>query len=423
MKKICLHLITLIYAFLLVSCACDPSTNSCFQGKPCADLLKETWLNQVNLNPNQWLNGADKWFLTGEPNRIEQCNSRAPFSGAITTSSVHVPNFVNVSTNGNYQVQIVGSDTRNSVTIVGPNDAARLVAVEVYDHTLFIHQAKNSGTNSCAPALNRVIVRIAVHNLRSLTNRGPGAIYGRNVMSNGLSIYSSGSANIMLAGPVNLTCVTQTGTGTVTVIGACTPSLCIKVKGNGGVNVSGRVGVQFISHHGNGNVNIIGTDTDSLKIDASGSGRTALAGYANLKEVIAKGCSRVYLYWVNSASTYVSASEHARVGLAGNAKNLNVDTTGAARFEGSCLHASNVYVITRDTSHANIAAANKLFANAEDYSSIYFFGAPRNISRFVARKGVVLPVWNEGTPCPPPPSMPWNQPIRHNYKNDRPIYK
>ncbi len=403
MKKIGFTWFIFLCVMLLTTCGCH---SNCFKktiwDEDCTPsdarntLLRETWLCHINTNTALWTRCADHWFLTGEPNCIERSNLHAPASQTVSKMVVRVPNFCNISYGGDFQVQIIGHQDRNSVSIIGPHSAARRVSIEFYKNTLYVGTVKTlNGPCDVHAPMSQVIVRIGVRDLHSIKQCGCGTIYGRNISGRGLIINSSGRGDTMLVGvgDLDVASVTQTGSGTVTIINTCTPYLCLKVVGNGNVNISGRVGVQSIVHHGNGTVNIVGTDTDSLVINAAGMGLTNVVGFANLKRVVAIDCSQVYLYWVNSCGTYVCERNHAMVGLAGHTANLNVDLSDEAHFQGSYLHGGNVYVRTRDESHANVVADKRIFANADGLSSIYFYGTPTNVSRFMSGKGVVIPVW------------------------------
>jgi hypothetical protein len=397
MQKIGLLGIIILLFCTMTACSND---NGYDQTQLRENLLKETWMQRINLDPNNWVRGADPWFLTGNPNSLEQYyNKSAPPSKAITTLMVHVPDFTNVSVSGDFQVQIIGRAEHNSVYIVGPNASTRQVVVEMLNNTLYVHKTKES--KDC---LKNVIVRINIHDLQVLKNFGSSNIYGRDVISSHLAINSCNCGNIFLTGDMDLTHVNQTGTGTVVVIGANTPCLDIKVKGKGSVKVNGHVGIQNISHWGDGDVEILGADSDALRITAYGKGITNVVGYVNLKKVTANDSSRIYVYWINSSSLYVSASGNARIGLAGAATNMNADIIDTSRFEGQYLHGDTVYARTRNWSHANVASDKKIFAAALDSSSIYIFGSPNMVSRYTSQKGAIIPIWVDA--LPPQPFVP-----------------
>jgi hypothetical protein len=247
-----------------------------------------------------------------------------------------------------------------------------------------------------------VIVRIGMNELNNLVVNGTNLVEGKDITSRNLTVKANGNNNqVLLTGIMNVTCVTQNGTGTISIIGAYSPNVdLIDYKGN--INISGHVGVRNILKQGPGCINVIGMDTDSLKINSSGTGLVALAGYANLRKAVVKQSSQVYLYWVNSNGIYITLSDSARLGLAGSAKNIELQASGSSKFEGKFLHADSMYVTTRDTAHANVYPQSKLFANASEYSSIYFFGSPNVVSRYTNGSGIIVPIFNDSCPTPAP---------------------
>jgi hypothetical protein len=400
--------ILFVFFFMLTACA---SNNGYDQTQVHENLLNETWMHQMDINPSNWTRNADPWFFTGNPNSIQQYDNTAPAYKAITTSMVRVPDFTDVTVSGDFQVQIYGRAEHNSVFIIGPNASTRQIAVEVINNTLYIHKLKDSKV-----CLKNVIVRINVRNLHVLKNLGASNIYGRDITSSQLFISSCDCGNIFLCGNMNLARVSQTGTGTVVVLGANTPCLDIKVIGSGCVKVNGHVGIQNIYHNGNGDVTILDADTDALTINANGYGTTSVVGCVNLKKVRASGCSRVYVYWVSSSGFYATADGTSRIGLAGTTANMDVDITNASLFEGRYLRGDAVYVRTRDTSHANVASDKKIFAAALDRSSIYIFGSPTMVSRYTSQRGAIIPVWMDTSPTPFPPTLAYRQ--HRSYKGE-----
>jgi hypothetical protein len=368
------------------------------------DLSHETWLQKVNMDPNSWTAKADSWFLTGKPDPITRGEKHGSYAKAMTTMSVRVPDFTHVKVSGRLHVQIVGHQEHNSAFIYGPNDAARQVIVEVQGDTLYVHETKDCKANY----MDQVIVRLGVVNLHKISTTDSVTIDGRDIYSDALTILASSQNHTMLSGNMNLTKVNQDGSGDITILGAETPNLNVKINTSAAVNISGTVGLHYVNNTHGGKLNVIGADSDSLTIHAADSSETIISGYTNLKKLVATNAAQVYLYWVNSKSTYVYAYDRSRVGLAGAVKNLNVDATGSTRFEGQYLRGENVYVRTRSWAHANVSAANKLFAAALDHSSIYFFGSPATVSRYTSRDGTAIPVWNQDSTMPytilPPPN-------------------
>jgi len=357
---------------------------------PRSDLTEETWQQYVDANTNQWSRGADNWFMTGDANLAEESNRVAPDSAAISTMSVRVSQFNNIKVNGPFQVQVFGSLEQNSVYVYGPNEEVRNVSIAVRGNTLHVTVA---GDPAGTPKMRQVIVRIGIVNLQALTQLGAGRIEARQVRSTGLSITSSGSGNIYLAGNVNLKCIKQSGRGSVFVWGAITPILDIETTGSGCVNVCGNVGIRSIKHYGKSDVSIIGANSDSLYIDTSGTGKIGIRGIVNAREIKARDNTCVYLCGTNSASLYVYLFNQARVGLSGRANDLYVNGNGASRFWGRSLCVMNAYVRAQDKAHINVMASNKIFASAVDNGSVYFFGTPDLMSQFVSGNGTVIPIW------------------------------
>lgn len=381
--------------------------------------IKETWMNHVQTNSDNWIRNSDIWFLTGDQNELEQYSQNAPFDAAITTMTVRVPDFSQIKVDGQFQVQIIGQQDHNSIYIIGPNDQTRETGVDVQGNTLFVHQSANAKTQC-----NKVIVRIGVGNLKKLIHCGTGVILGRNISSNGLVINSLSSGTVTLNGNMNVQQINQTGTGTITVLGANTPNLKISVKGDGCVNLKGRVGVRSITHNGNGDINIIGADSDGLIITASGAGKTGIAGHVNLQQITAIDHSRVYVYWVNSRDVKVFECSEAHVGLAGAARNLNVQMRDGSRFDGQYLWTSHAVVKTQEAAIANVFAEKQLFAVALDYSQIYYFGSPQDVSKIVKEDAVILPILDVNATklpirvvrkmcCPPPKVL-----VRRGFKDE-----
>jgi hypothetical protein len=367
---------------LLASCA--------YQGSPFprTDLTSENWQQYVDANPRAWMQGADSWFLSGAPNSAEIANRQAPETAAISTMSVHVPEFSHIKVNGPFQVQIFGCVGRNSVYVYGPNEEVRQVAVEVHGHTLYV---KVPGETS--RRMGQVIVRIGVVNLQSLSQRGSGRIEARQIRSTGLKINSFGSGSIYLAGNVNLKCINHSGSGSVIVLGAVTPVLDIETTGSGCVNVSGNVGIRSIKHHGTSDVNIIGANSDGLTIETGGRGKIGIRGIVNVRQINARNNTCVYICGSNSSYMYAYLCDDARIGVSGRTNDLYVKASGSSRFMGRSLCVCNAYVRAEDRAHINVMATNKVFASATGRGSVYFFGTPDLMSQFVSGSGTVIPIW------------------------------
>ncbi|MCW5583126.1 MAG: DUF2807 domain-containing protein, partial [Gammaproteobacteria bacterium] len=353
------------------------------------DLTKETWMREVDTNPNKWTRGASRWFLTGDPSAAEKTIRHASYSEAVSTMSVRVPNFSNIKVNGDFQVQIFGTYGNNSVYVYGPNDGVRQAIVQVKGDTLCVDQVRK-----VSGSIRQVIVRIGVNQLNSLVQLGRGTVEGIQLRSNYLSVVSRGSGNVYLAGKMNLKSVINTGRGCISIFGANTPVLDIKTAGTGITNVSGNVGVRSIMHHGRTDINVIGANSDNLKIYADGRGKIGINGIVNLREIKAHNNVRIYAYNLSSTDLYAYVYDRVRVGLAGAAQNVYIDAFKASCVGARDLCAATAYVRAHHSAHINIAASDKIFAAATENSSVYFFGTPNIMSQHVNGNGTVIPIWS-----------------------------
>jgi hypothetical protein len=382
MKRLIAKGLLAIASMFLAACA--------FKGNPYpnTDQTNETWPAYVQTNPNSWVNGASRWFLTGDPNVTEEENMSAPPKAAMSTMMVRVSDFNNIKVDGPFQVQLFGTYENNSVYLYGPNEEVRQVAVEVQGDTLYLHVADGASAK-----MDKVIVRVGIANLCHLTQKGCGRIEGRQLKSTGLDISSTGAGKIYLAGNMNLRRVMQNGDGTISVFGASTPMLDITTTKNGGVNVSGSIGLRSIHHAGRNEINIMGAYAGGAKIYTEGCGKIGISGNANIREITAKEDTAVYAYCVRSDSLYVYVSGRAKVGLAGSTNDLYVETSGASQFFGRDLVAQSAYVRANGSSHINVTARDKIYAASTGSSSVYFFGSPNMLSQFLSGNGTVIPIW------------------------------
>lgn len=382
---------------------------SCTLGSPRPDLTqdvtREAWRMGVDTNARNWTRGADSWFLRGQPNDIEIRNRRAGLSVAMSTMMVNLPEFTRINVNGDFKVQLFGTNFgNNSAYVYGPAAGVRNTIVEMRGSALNISQSPNA-----KGITKRVIVRIGVRNLSELIQSGSGTIEGVQIQSSSLNITQtqSGRGDVYLAGNMNVRRIMQVGCGKITVLGAITPKLDIVTYGQGAVNVAGNVGISSILHHGNADINIIGANSNSLRIVADGNGKIGIHGPVCLKSVSAAGYARVFVDQVNSVAVSVCVNQHAAVGLAGQTGKLTVDAYDNGSFYGRYLCARESYVHAWGSAHVNVAATNRAFASSIDNSSIYFFGPPSILSPFVRGNGSVIPMWGPGyaTTCFIPPKV------------------
>ncbi|MBV9576633.1 MAG: DUF2807 domain-containing protein [Gammaproteobacteria bacterium] len=379
MKRYLLAGLLVLSFLLLVSCASTHPTALKIND------TREYWMPYVESNPNQWMQGADNWFLTGNPNNTEIANRHAPGSAAISTMMVNISDFNAIQSSGDFQLQIFGTEEKNSVFIYGPNSDVRKTTIELHGNTLCIGQTKDATVN-----MHQVIVRIGIHQLNKLIQRGRGCIEGIQLMSSGLLITSTGSGNIYLSGNLNVQRIVNAGRGSINLFGINSPLMDIKTAGTGSVNVEGAVGIRYIAHFGMNDINIIGANSNGLKIYAQGVGKIGIRGRVNLCDVITKGKTCAYIVGVNSENLHAAAFDKSHIGLAGFSENLYVDTYQSAKFAGRYLCTHSAYARAHDASHINVTATEKMFAAATQDASIYFFGSPTILTRFVSGNGTVI---------------------------------
>jgi hypothetical protein len=397
-KKLSILGVTLALMLNVMSC----SHPEYYRAQMDKGFSQENWMQQVNLNPNIWTKNADPWYFSADRDLITHQPVFDPVAEEMAAKPIRIPDFTHINVNGNFRIQIVGSQPRTSVTVLGPKQAKRLICIQIRNQTLYIYPAPEcKNDKKCPRNFNDVTIRIGIHDLRSLTTNGDSSITGKDIYSSGLAINATNRSQLLLRGNMKLALVNDSGCATTTIIGAVTPCLYINVKGCGTVNVAGRVGVKCIRNLGQGNVNIIGACSHDLSVFGGDTSTTKIAGIANVRRVIAYGHSRIFMYWVNANCAIVKVSDHACVGLAGYTQSLYVDTDTAAVFYGKCLIAGSAFVRTFGLSHVNVTATKKIFASAYDDSSIYYFGSPSIISRFVYGNGIIIPVWTNEIATPP----------------------
>ena len=381
MKRILILISLFVATFLLVSCAAGRYPY------PTSELGKETWRQQVQTNSDYWASDADQWFQAGGNTEDSIANERAPYTEAITHTSVRVPNFRSIKVTGDFQVKIFNEEDHNGVWIEGPNKAVRHLGITVRRHVLCIDQDKDAPT-----AMRRVVVHIGVKQLRSLVYKGDGRLEGIRILSDHLSVETAGCGNVFLAGHINLKSVISRGTGSVNIFTMHADDTKIETFGAGSVNVDAKQGVvlRSVIHHGTGDINIIGAASRGLVVHADGKGKVGISGQVTIKEISASGSTCVFIPNSAGGVPCVYVYDDARVGLAGGTGTLYAYTTRTSRFLGRNLLAHTAYVNASGISHMNINATHKVFATARDYATIYFFGKPSRLSAIERNNGSVI---------------------------------
>lgn len=350
--------------------------------------VQEHWQSKIEKNANKWKMGASRWFLLAEPNEIEMANRRAPSTEGVSTIVVDSGNFQEIHTNGNYQLQIFGSD-KPSVYVYGPNAGTQAVEVRVSGDTLFISQTRPVPIET----MERVIVRVGVCSLKGLTQAGNGTIEAIHLVSPGLCISAPGNGKIYLAGHYVLDKVNHTGNACIYLFGARSSCLKILSTGNGLLNISGSVGLRSIKHTGGGEINIIGAHSRALNIDTSGSGKIGLCGPINLCSLCASGKTCVYISDVRGKNNItVNLTDSAQVGLAGTAPGISVTARCSSRFFGRYLCTHVAYANASGCAHINVTAAKRAYTSASKNSTVYYFGETGALESFASDYASIFPL-------------------------------
>lgn len=337
-------------------------------------------------NSKAWLMGASSWFLRGEypvPD-LFPCTDGA----SLTSMNVKVSHFNRIKINGDFQVQIYGSDC-DSVQILGSNQSLREIAVESIGNTLIVRQIRKVSFN-----MREVIVRIGVKQLNQLVQMGCGSIEAIRLNCHDLSVIATRGSKgpVYVSGQrIKLRCIKHYGAGSINIFGINTPNLRIITTGPGLTNLCGsKVGVREIFHNGSGSINIIGANSTSLCIYALGCGRINVLGLVRLKNVQASEYTQVYVQTVLSNKLFVNTFQAAQVGVAGCAYDLHARAYNASAFLGRYLCTQNAYVVAKDNAHMNVTVRQRLFASVSQNASIYVFGSPNFKSPFINGDGRII---------------------------------
>lgn len=354
---------------------------SCANGRypyPKSSLGTETWHSQIQTNSSAWAGNATNWFRAGGSNQ----------GGC----AVRVASFNGIKAKGDFQIRIAGNPDVDTVSVEGPAEAVRAMQVKVNNNILYLTVADE------APAdMSQVIVHVNIRHLEYLDFNGNGRVEGVRLYSSHLQIISTGCVNMFLTGHLNVKCILANGSGTVNVFTTNSYGTDIETRNAGSVNMSarGRVWLKNIKHKGTGDINVIGAASNGLVINTEGKGRISIYGMVNIREIRASGQTCVFIASSNSSVTNVYVYDDARVGIDGRVHTFNGYTNKTARLLTRDLIAQDSYVKATGQSHMNVNAVNKIFATATDYATIYFYGDPNILTRFISGDGAVI---NLGTP-------------------------
>lgn len=133
-----------------------------------------------------------------------------------------------------------------------------------------------------------------------------------------------------------------------------------------------------------------------ISIGMSGSCGMILHGVVNLRKVQYSSSGRLDVRWVDSNRVTIHGDGIGHIRLAGTTNILNVQLSQVTNLDARYLRAHEVFVRTDDAASAYVTAIDNLSAFAGDYSNIYYFKTPQNITRYSWGYGNVLQMsyWN-----------------------------
>lgn len=367
MKRI-ITIITLAFiSLILISCA---------NGRypyPKSDLGRETWQSQVETRSDPWAAYATNWFKAGRTN-----------SGGCP---VRVAHFNGIKAVGDFQIRIAGNPDVDTVSVEGPAEAVHALRVKVKDNLLYLTVDDEASVN-----MSQVIVHVNMRHLEYLDFNGNGRVEGVRLFAKHLQIISTGCVNMFLAGHLSVKSILANGSGTVNVFTINSYGTDIETRNAGSVNMAarGRVWLKNIKHKGSGDINIIGAASNGLVVNTEGKGKIGIYGLVDIREIRASGKTCVFIRSSNSNVTCVYVYDDARVGIDGRVHVFNGYTNKTARLMTRDLIAQDSYVKATGQSHMNVFALNKIFATATDYATIYFYGDPNILTRFISGDGAVI---------------------------------
>lgn len=118
-----------------------------------------------------------------------------------------------------------------------------------------------------------------------------------------------------------------------------------------------------------------------LTIRAGDYSRVTLDGMVGLDQLSIMGNAKVNIRWVNSDNLAVRGFGDARAVLAGSVQHLQMRLFDQSRFDGTYLRAHQVWAETHDSSTTKVLAIDSLRAFASGESNLYFYKAPKQVTR------------------------------------------
>lgn len=140
-----------------------------------------------------------------------------------------------------------------------------------------------------------------------------------------------------------------------------------------------------------GRVTIIGNNVHStgLNLRANSTGNISLNGRMTVNKINNRGPNHITLRWVKSHNLTINSSA-GRLTLAGSVQQMQVKLRNNAALDAQYLRAQRINVQTKGTAIAKVLPIYSLHAFATEHSQIYFYNAPKYISRYTRSSGNIL---------------------------------
>ncbi len=133
----------------------------------------------------------------------------------------------------------------------------------------------------------------------------------------------------------------------------------------------------------NGQVTINGKNinTNSLILKALGQSSVDLNGQINIKSLTATNLANVNLAWVNSPKLILNADSAAQIKLAGVCDQLDAHLSAQAVANAQFLRTKNAWIQAKNNSVMKITPLDSLRGFAYNSSNIFYYQAPKFITR------------------------------------------
>lgn len=355
--------------------------NSPSASEPSAD--HPNWYQQLQTNNATWQKSFTQQSLN--PNKLHYYSQ----------SKIQTRAFSNIVINGDYQVQILGGQKQNSITLYGGWNQLRQLTININHNTLKLSNIDNK--------TKPILVRISAPEINRITLNGSGIVVAKNLLGTQVTLTNNGHGNLLADGAASISKVNLTGKGNIAVLGASGKQISVTNTGSGDIHMQGKYDVRTLTDNGPGNINLTGLQSNALNINSAGSGNIIASGYANLETLTHSGSGNVYFYWTTSSTPKIMATGSGTIGLAGNANKTTAIIGGTVIFDGRFLRTKELNIKTKDNARAKVIALEQLLATATDESQIHYYNQPKHLLKYHSGSGVILDLSHENLPkwCAP----------------------